>query len=49
MKVTVQSKEERGGEARRGREGAEEIKDERGRQGGREVVLRRESSFSCAN
>lgn len=35
MKVTVQSKEERGGVARRGREGAEEIKEERGRPGGR--------------
>lgn len=35
MKVTVQSKEERGGEAWRGQEGAEEIKKERGRGGGR--------------
>lgn len=49
MKVTVQSKEERGGEAWRGQEGAKEIKKERGRRGGREVVLQRESSFSFAN
>lgn len=37
MKVTVQSKEEHRGEARGGREGAEEIKDGRGgREGGKE-------------
>lgn len=45
MKVTVQLKEERGGEERRGREGEKKIKKERGR----EVVLQREPSFSCAN